>query len=57
MKLLYCRDLGFDCDGVVRADTEDEVLQRAARHAEAEHNITMTPELAAQARTLIRDET
>ena len=28
MKELKCRDAGFDCDAVVRADSEDEVWPR-----------------------------
>ena len=26
-KVVRCRDVGFDCDGEVRADTEEEVLK------------------------------
>ena len=26
-KVVNCRDIGFDCDGVVRAETEEEVLK------------------------------
>jgi hypothetical protein len=31
-------------------------LQQAADHAQKVHNVTVTPEVAAQVRTLIRDE-
>lgn len=34
LKELRCRDLGFDCDAVVRADSEDEILARAVEHVE-----------------------
>ena len=57
MKTLRCRDVGFDCDREIRAATEEEVLQQAAEHAQKDHNVTVTPEIAAQVRTLIRDET
>jgi predicted small metal-binding protein len=57
MKVIRCRDAGFDCDGVIRADTEEEVLQQAADHAQTDHNVTVTPEMAEQLRTLIQDET
>jgi predicted small metal-binding protein len=33
-KVLECRDVGFDCDGVVKADTEQEVLARSVIHEE-----------------------
>jgi predicted small metal-binding protein len=56
MKTLRCRDVGFDCDQVIRAETEDEILQQAAQHAQNDHNVTVTPEIAAQVRTLIHDE-
>lgn len=55
MKTLHCRELGFDCDGVVKAETETEVLQQAAQHAQTVHGVTITPELAQQARALIKE--
>ena len=27
-KVVRCRDVGFDCDGVVRAETVEEVLKQ-----------------------------
>jgi predicted small metal-binding protein len=56
MKTVHCRDLGFDCDGVVKADTENEVLQQVAAHAQTVHGVTVTPELAEQVKTLIKEE-
>ena len=56
MKTLHCSDAGFDCKAVVRANTEEEVLQQAAEHARAVHHVEITPEMAAQIRTLIKEE-
>lgn len=56
MKALSCKDVGFDCPGVIRAQTEEEVLSLAAEHARTAHQLVVTPELAAQIRALIRDE-
>lgn len=56
MKTLNCRDAGFDCDGQVKAETEEEILSQAAEHAKSAHNVQVTPELAEQIKTLIRDE-
>ena len=42
---LHCRDLGFDCDGVVVAENDDEVVAQAARHARDVHGLS-EPELA-----------
>lgn len=56
-KVLNCRDVGFDCDGVCRAETADEVLQMAAEHARTMHNIHEIPaEVVAKVRAAIRDE-
>lgn len=56
MKTLHCRDAGFDCDAVVKATTDEEVLNQAAEHAHAVHGVTVTPELAAGIKSLIREE-
>ncbi|MCX6217161.1 DUF1059 domain-containing protein [Spirosoma sp.] len=56
MKTLHCRDAGFDCEAVVRADTDEEVLAQAAQHAQQVHGVTVTPELAAGIKSLIHDE-
>ena len=56
-KVLHCRDVGFDCDGVCRADTEEEVLRMAAEHAKADHGITeLTEEVVAKVKAAIRTE-
>ncbi len=41
-----CRDAGFDCDAVMRAETEAEVLQQAAEHAKTVHNLSEISEQA-----------
>jgi len=56
MKVLRCRDVGFDCDGEIRAQSEEEVLRQAAEHAQTAHGVQVTPELAAQVQSHIRDE-
>ena len=56
MKTLRCSDAGFDCQGELRAETEEEILSQAQEHALAEHNVQVTPEMAEQIKTLIRDE-
>jgi predicted small metal-binding protein len=38
-KSLHCRDLGFDCDATVTAETEDEVLDQVVAHGQSAHNI------------------
>jgi predicted small metal-binding protein len=38
-KILRCRDAGIDCDFVARGDTDQEVLERTAEHAKADHDV------------------
>jgi len=56
-KVLRCRDVGMDCDFEARAETEEELLKKAAEHAEAAHNLQEIPEdVLAMVRAAIRDE-
>jgi predicted small metal-binding protein len=56
-KVVYCRDVGFDCGGVVRAETEAELLEKVAAHAKAVHNMeTVPPEVVEKVRQVIRNE-
>lgn len=56
MKTLHCSDAGFDCKGVIKAATDEEVLTLAAEHAQSVHGVNVTPELAEQLKTLIKEE-
>lgn len=38
-KLLRCRDVGFDCDAEVRAETEEALLALVAEHAREVHGL------------------
>ena len=45
-KVLRCADVsGTSCQFVARAQTVDEILQLAGRHAVEGHGLTVTPEL------------
>ena len=37
MRELHCADAGFDCEGTIRAETDDEVMQQAAAHVASSH--------------------
>lgn len=54
--VLRCRDTGADCNWEGRADTEDELIDMAFKHAKEVHQMEVTPELAETVRKLIRDE-
>lgn len=55
MKELHCKDVGFDCPGIIQAESEAEVLQLAAQHAHDAHQVTVTPEMVEQIKPLIHD--
>ena len=38
-KVIRCRDVGFDCDKVIKAETEEQALQQAAAHAMNDHGL------------------
>ena len=57
MKVVRCKELGFDCPGVVKAPDEDEALRQVAEHARQVHGIEqVTPEMADKVRGVMRDE-
>jgi predicted small metal-binding protein len=53
---LKCRDVGFDCEGVVVGATREDVLRQAAAHASTAHRTEITPEMAVQVASLIREQ-
>ena len=59
MKEFRCRDVGFDCDGVVTGETEYDVLREAASHGQEVHSMTEDqvndPDFAAQVSAQIHD--
>jgi predicted small metal-binding protein len=56
-KVVHCRDIGFDCNAVVRAEREEAALQIVADHAKKVHNMeTVTPEVMEKVRSVMRDE-
>jgi AhpD family alkylhydroperoxidase len=53
-KELRCRDVGPDCDYVIRAKTEDEIFAKAAEHAKTAHSMMeIPPDLIEKARKAI----
>ncbi len=56
-KVLRCRDVGMDCDFEARAETEEQIMQKAAEHAQVTHNMKeIPPELVSKVRAAIRDQ-
>ena len=56
MKELRCRDAGFDCEGVVRGDDDQDVMSQATEHLREVHGITEVDEDTGQRlRSLIHE--
>ena len=56
-KTIHCKDVGFDCEGIVQAESEEKVLQMAAEHAKTAHGISeLTDDMINKVKSVIRDE-
>ncbi len=56
-KVLYCKDIGFDCGFVAKAESEAALLEQAAKHAEEVHGVhELPPEVVERVRAAIREE-
>ena len=56
-KVIQCGDIAMDCDFVARAETEEEILKKAAEHAQTVHNMKEIPEeVLTKVCAAIRDE-
>ncbi len=57
MKTINCREAGFECDHVVKGETDEEVLKNGMEHAKQDHNMKeedITPELKEKIKSIIR---
>jgi predicted small metal-binding protein len=56
-KMVDCGEVNpaSGCGHVIRGETEEEVLQLAAEHAQTEHGMEATPELMAEVKEHIRN--
>jgi predicted small metal-binding protein len=56
-KVVRCSDMVPGCDYVARAESEDELMQKAAQHAREAHGIqTLSADLVQQIKGKVRDE-
>ena len=56
-KVIRCRDVGFDCNGIIKAATETEALALAAEHAKTVHGVKdITPEIVQKIKSVMKDE-
>ncbi len=51
-----CADAGADCGWSATAETEEELMNKVAEHARADHkDLEITPELVAKIKSLIKE--
>jgi predicted small metal-binding protein len=56
-KVIHCRDVGFDCNGVIKAKTEEEALTLAAEHAKKVHGVVeITPQIVDKIKSVMKEE-
>ena len=56
-KVVHCRDVGFDYDGGVRAETEEAALAQVAEHAKSAHGMDeVTPDVVEKVKSVMREE-
>ncbi len=56
-KVVHCRDIGFDCEGVIRAETEEEAMKLVAEHAGKVHDMKEIPaEVVKKVLAVMQDE-
>ena len=58
MKTLSCREAGFDCDYVVKGETEEDIFRNGGQHAINDHGMKeedFTPESKEKLGGLIKD--
>ncbi|HZI98485.1 MAG TPA: DUF1059 domain-containing protein [Actinomycetales bacterium] len=55
MREMQCRDAGFDCDAVVRAETDDEVMAQVGARAQEVHGVDVTPDMRLRLGGLVHD--
>jgi predicted small metal-binding protein len=56
-KVVRCRDVGFDCNGVIKAKNEEEALKLAGEHAMKVHGLKeITPDVVKKVKSVMREE-
>lgn len=57
---IHCRDVGFDCDATVVAESDDEIVAQVAEHARTVHGLSdeqlSDPKLLDHVRSQIHDQ-
>lgn len=51
---LRCADVGVACNGAIKADTKEELLDKVAEHVTKKHDVTLNETLIDYALTKVR---
>jgi len=55
-KSISCADAGKDCGWSATAETEEELMNKVAEHAKAEHkDMEITPEVVTKIKSIIKE--
>jgi predicted small metal-binding protein len=54
MKRLACRDVGLDCDYIIKGETEEDIMKNAVQHAWEIHAIK-PEEMTSEMKVRIKD--
>jgi predicted small metal-binding protein len=54
MKRLGCRDIGLDCDYIIKGETEEDIIKNAVQHAWEIHAIK-PEEMTSEMKVRIKD--
>ena len=56
-KVIRFRDIGYDCDAIMYAYTEEELLRKVIAYAREKHGLRrVTPDFIEKLRFVMRDE-
>ncbi len=56
IKVVRCSDSGIDCNFVARSESEEDLLNQVAKHAQEVHGMEMNEELVQKVKSLIHEE-
>lgn len=55
--VVRCKDVGFDCEGVCKAESEEDLMKKVAEHASTAHGVEeVTDDMVEKLRSVIRTE-
>lgn len=56
IKVVRCSDAGLDCTFVARSESEEDLMNQVAKHAQEVHGMEINEELVQKVKSLIHEE-